>query len=45
MTINLNLNNKPIDRNKNRHDTVVRPSLIQNNNKDNEKTMEPMIIV
>ena len=45
MTINLNLNNKLQDKNKNRHDTVVRPSLIPSNNKENEKTMEPMIIV
>ena len=41
----INLNSKLYDKNKNRHETVVRPSLLQNNFKEIEKTMEPMIIV
>lgn len=45
MTINLNFNSKMLEKNKNRPETVVRPSQIINNNKEIEKTMEPMIIL
>lgn len=45
MTINLNFNHKILEKNKNRPETVVRPSQLTNNNKNIEKTMEPMIIL
>jgi hypothetical protein len=45
MTINLNFNSKILEKSKNRPETVIRPTKLIDNNKDIEKTMEPMIIL